>query len=79
MKKLLILLGIGVGIVAGSRLGRGPYEKLRGTARDVAGRPEVTKVVDAMSDKVDDVTDKVATKVDVAGAKLSSKTASVKD
>jgi hypothetical protein len=62
MKKLLVLLGIGVGIVAGSRLGRGPYEKLRGRAGAVAGRPEVHKAVDAVSDKVDDVTDKMFAK-----------------
>jgi hypothetical protein len=53
MKKLLVLLGVGVGIVVGSRLGRAPYEKLRGTVRGAAGSPEVAKAVDAVSDKVD--------------------------
>jgi hypothetical protein len=67
MKKLLVLLGIGVGIVAGSRLGRGPYEKLRGKARGVGKRPEVSKVVDAVSDKV-------AAKVDEAGTKIAAAT-----
>jgi hypothetical protein len=76
MKKLLVLLGVGV--VVGSRLGRAPYEKLRGTVRGAAGSPEVAKAVDAVSDKVDDVTDTLATKVDEAGAKLSSSTASLK-
>jgi hypothetical protein len=69
MKKLLVLLGIGVGIVVGLRFGRAPYEKLRDTLR----RPEVAQVVDAVSDKVDDFTDKVATKVDDVAGKVATK------
>ncbi|MBO0692546.1 MAG: hypothetical protein J2P58_06590 [Acidimicrobiaceae bacterium] len=41
MKKLLTLVGIGIGFILGSRVGRGPYEQIEGEVRKFAGRPEV--------------------------------------
>jgi hypothetical protein len=66
MKKLLLLAGVAVGFVVGSRAGKAPYERLRGTLREVAGRPEVQQAVDAASAKVDDITDKVGARVSEA-------------
>jgi hypothetical protein len=81
MKKLLVLLGIGVGFIAGSRVGKAPYEKLTNALRGVTGRPEVGNVVDTVSQKVDEATDKVAAKVDdvtdKAGTKVDQITAKV--
>lgn len=74
MKKLLLLLGIGVGFVAGSRAGKAPYEKLMNTLRGVTGRPEVENVVATVSQKVDDVTDKVNDATDKVGAKVGDAT-----
>ncbi len=59
MKKLLLLLGIGLGFVLGSRAGRAPYERLEGKARDLAGRPEVTDAFDAAAEKASTLVDHV--------------------
>lgn len=47
MKKLLLLVGAGIGFVLGSRAGRGPYEQLDGQARKFLGRPTVQQRLDA--------------------------------
>lgn len=41
MKKFVFLAGVALGFVIGSRTGRGPYESLERTARQVADDPEV--------------------------------------
>lgn len=43
MKKLIFLAGLAIGFVVGSRAGRGPYESLERTARQVADDPEVQR------------------------------------
>ncbi|MGO3479847.1 MAG: hypothetical protein ACTIOA_16925, partial [Brachybacterium tyrofermentans] len=43
MKKFIFLAGLAVGFVVGSRAGRGPYESLERTARQVADDPEVQR------------------------------------
>lgn len=43
MKKFIFLAGLAVGFVLGSRMGRGPYESLERTARQVADDPEVQR------------------------------------
>lgn len=43
MKKFIFLAGLAAGFVLGSRMGRGPYESLESTARQVAGDPEVQR------------------------------------
>ena len=43
MKKFVFLAGLAIGVVVGSRLGRGPYESLERTAKQVAGDPEVQR------------------------------------
>ncbi|MDO5661531.1 MAG: hypothetical protein Q4G40_02445 [Brachybacterium sp.] len=46
MKKIIFALGLGIGFVVGSRAGRGPYEQLERTARNVAEDPTVREKVD---------------------------------
>jgi tryptophan synthase beta subunit len=70
MKKLLIIVGVGVAFVVGSRAGKVPYDRLKRNWRAVTGRSEVKQVVDAVSDKVGDLADTV-------GAKVSSGTSSL--
>jgi hypothetical protein len=41
MKKWILLFGIAVGFVLGSRAGRGPYKQIEGKVREVGARPEV--------------------------------------
>lgn len=43
MKKFLFLAGLVIGVFLGSKLGRGPYESLERTARQVASDPEVQR------------------------------------
>ena len=43
MKKFIFLAGLALGFVIGSRAGRGPYESLERTARQVADDPEVQR------------------------------------
>jgi tryptophan synthase beta subunit len=71
MKKLLVLVGIGIGFVVGSRAGKAPYARLTRTWREVTGRPEVKQVVDAVADKVEDLTDTVGAKVSSAASSVT--------
>lgn len=43
MKKFIFLTGLAIGFVVGSRVGRGPYESLERTARQVADDPEMQR------------------------------------
>jgi hypothetical protein len=60
MKKLLLLVGVAVGFVLGSKMGREPYERMEAQLRQLAGRPEVKDAVDAVSDKAADLPDTAA-------------------
>jgi hypothetical protein len=59
MKKLLLVVGIGIGFILGSKAGRAPYERLEGKVREVSGRPDVQHAVSAVSDSVSNATDQV--------------------
>jgi hypothetical protein len=63
MRKIIFLVGAGVGFVLGSKAGSGPYRKLESKVRDVAGRPEVHDAVDRARDgarnKIASVADKM--------------------
>jgi hypothetical protein len=73
MKKFLVLFGMGVGFVLGSKAGRGPYERLRSTARDLSERREYKRLARTVSDRADPLTeetvDTVADIADRVGAK----------
>jgi hypothetical protein len=70
MKKLLLLVGVGIGFIIGSRAGKEPYQRLENTLRELAGRPEVKQAVEATSDKLGDVADKAGAKVSEAASSL---------
>ena len=78
MKKLWLAVGAAIGFVLGSRAGRAPYEQLEAKARQVAGRPDVKRTVDAASDKVSSLattavssaSDKVSVLTERVSAKL---------
>jgi hypothetical protein len=54
MKKLLLIIGVGIGFVLGSKQGRKPYERLEAQVRQLAGRPEIKGAVeDSASRAVD--------------------------
>jgi hypothetical protein len=56
MKKLLLLMGVVVGFVLGSKGGREPYERLEAQVRRLAGRPEVQGAIDSATSKAADLT-----------------------
>jgi hypothetical protein len=60
MKKILVLLALGVGFVLGSRAGRGPYEQLERWARQVTKRPEVRQVTGQLAASASQVGDMAA-------------------
>lgn len=71
MKKFLVLFGLGVGFVLGSRAGREPYERLRTMVRDLADRREFQQLASTVSDKADAVSQETVGKVtDIAGGTL---------
>jgi hypothetical protein len=78
MKKLLLLVGLAVGFVLGSKQGREPYERLEAQLRQLAGRPEVRGAVDAVSDRASDLTETLAGAVSekVGGGTAAGKDAS---
>ena len=71
MKKFLVLFGLGVGFVLGSRAGREPYERLRTMVRDLADRREFQQLASTVSDKADAMSQETVGKVtDIAGGAL---------
>jgi hypothetical protein len=67
MKKLVFVIGVGVGFILGSKAGRGPYEGLEEKVRSLRERPEVEEAVErakgAANEQVTEVVDKVNEKV----------------
>jgi uncharacterized protein (UPF0333 family) len=64
MKKLILLLGIAIGYVAGSAAGRERYEQIRSVTRRVKDNPQVqagaAKAAEAAKDAAPVVRDKAA-------------------
>ena len=52
MKRFLFISGLAIGFVVGSRMGRGPYESLERTARQIVDDPEVQRKAQAELDSV---------------------------
>ncbi len=50
MKRVLLLVGMGIGFVLGSKAGRAPYERLERTARELMRRPQVRTSLQSVSD-----------------------------
>jgi hypothetical protein len=80
MKKWILLLGVAVGFVLGSRAGRGPYKQIEGRVREVWARPEVQKTIKTVTrrtreqaaDMASAVQDRVSEVADNVGQKLPS-------
>ena len=58
--KILLVVGIGIGYVLGTRAGRGKYEELKATAQKFWNDPRVKKQVNNAEDFVKDKAPEVA-------------------
>ncbi len=78
MRRLWLLLGVGIGFILGSRAGREPYERVQTKLRQVSRRPEVKDAVDQISGQAEDVAETVLSvandKVDDVSDKVQAKT-----
>ncbi len=76
MKRLLLLIGFGIGYVAGSAAGRERYEQIRSLSLRVRNNPQVQATAATAADRVKDaapvVKDKVAGAAGAAASKVSS-------
>jgi hypothetical protein len=57
MKKLTFLVGLAIGFVLGSRMGRGPYEQLEGAARQAINHPKVQNTLQSAAESAESVRD----------------------
>ena len=58
--KILLVVGIGIGYVLGTRAGREKYDQMKATAQKLWNDPRVQKQVDAVEDFVKDKAPDVA-------------------
>ncbi len=72
MKKFLLLFGMGVGFVLGSKAGRRPYDRLRSMARDLTERREYKRLASTVSDRTDAMTQETLNKVTDLADKLGA-------
>lgn len=71
-KRLILLAGLGVGYVLGSRTGRQSYEKLKAQAQDLWTDPRVQDTVDKANQSIRDKSPAVADAVQTAADKVNS-------
>jgi hypothetical protein len=57
MKKFTFLLGMIAGFVLGSRMGRGPYEQLEGSVREMIDHPKVQRALRSAADSAESARD----------------------
>ncbi len=69
MKKLMLVFGVGIGFLLGSRAGTGPYQAVEKKVHSLLNRPEVG---DAVGHARDAASETVAAAVDRVNAKLPS-------
>ena len=50
MRKIMFLMGTGIGFILGSRSGRGTYQQLESKVREIARHPEVQDKVEQVKD-----------------------------
>ncbi|MCI4011740.1 YtxH domain-containing protein [Brevibacterium sp. ZH18] len=71
-KRLILLAGLGVGFVLGSRTGRQSYEKLKAQAQDLWTDPRVQDTVDKANQTIREKSPVVADAVQTAADKVNA-------
>ena len=80
MKKLILLAGVGIGYVLGTKAGRERYEQIKGMARGFAGNPEtVSKAQDTVAAQAPVVAEAVKDKAGAAAGAVKDKVSSGSD
>lgn len=89
MKRFLLVLGMGIGFVLGSKAGRAPYERLERSLRDLMRRPPVRASLQSVSDTaavvrdatfdaangaIDEASRKITDEANRVGSKVASST-----
>jgi hypothetical protein len=82
VKKLVFLIGLGVGFLLGSKAGTGPYQDLETKVRSIANRPDVRDAVETTKEaavqQATDVVGKVADRIPGADEPVAPSTSSSK-
>lgn len=76
MKRTWLLMGVALGIVIGSGMGRGPYEKVESIVRRLGRRPETRMVKNSLLIAVSDISDTTAETITQASEKVQEKLSS---
>jgi hypothetical protein len=73
MKRIWLLIGVALGIVIGSSMGREPYEKLGSIVRRVGSRPKTRRVKNSLFSAASDISDTTADTITQASEKVQDK------
>jgi hypothetical protein len=73
MKRVWLLVGVVVGIVIGSSMGRKPYETLKSSAHSLGSRPETRKVKNSLLDAASSIGDTAADTITHASEKVQDR------
>jgi hypothetical protein len=76
MRRTWLLVGVAVGIVIGSSMGREPYEKLESTVRSLGSRAETRRVKNSLISAASDISDTTADTITQASEKVQEKLSS---
>jgi hypothetical protein len=77
MKKLIFLVGGIAGFMLGSYAGRGPFERVAEWSRQLAGRPQVQRVADQVSESAAELGNAATASASKAADRAASATAEV--
>jgi hypothetical protein len=76
MRRTWLLVGVALGIVIGSSMGREPYEKLESAVRRLGRRPETRRVKHSLFNAASDISDTTADTITQASEKVQEKLSS---
>jgi uncharacterized protein YjbJ (UPF0337 family) len=73
MKKILLLIGVGIGYILGAKAGRERYDQIAGKANKVWSDPRVQEKVEDVKAQAPEVANKVSDAAATAAAQAKSK------
>lgn len=73
IKRTWLFMGVALGIVIGSRMGRGPYEKVESIVRRLGSQLETRMVKNSLLNAASDISDTTAVTITQASEKVREK------